>query len=149
MHIWTPTPTDETKPEPLGAWIVVAATCFVLALLVRAGIPLAQRYGTIAIYGASFVAAVLVVGAVCVLFRTGKRDAAFTETHRVVKAELNLHIHEWSRPPAAPYDLSKFDFDWEVLGYVCKCGARAIYQGPMYGMKIIQECPMVDELEGM
>lgn len=52
--------------------------------------------------------------------------------------------HDWQDPPELDWSKSidSKDINFMLTGQVCtKCGSERIYEGPMFGWKIIKEGP--------
>ena len=46
------------------------------------------------------------------------------------------HVHVWENHKDTDISTDAAIL-WALTGYVCKCGAKAIYEGPVRGMRII------------
>lgn len=53
------------------------------------------------------------------------------------------HVHKWEAPPSPDFGTidnplpppTRLDWEWVICGQQCKCGARRIYEGPLYGWR--------------
>lgn len=55
------------------------------------------------------------------------------------------HIHMWRDPE--PDFTSRFSILFTITGQVCDCGAKQLYQGPMYGWTLLESTERITEMK--